>query len=204
MSETEAILIKRCQSGCQESLDLLYRKYHLAVLQVARGVMGNESDAEDAVQEIFTRVLNRIGQFRYEAPFASWLRVLAVNVCRDMLRKKNRHPTESLEELSASGEVKINTQASSISQEEELIMKELLENLHEKISLLKKQHQRLIILRYIDGLSYKKIAELLGCSQAQVKSRLHQARKRLRRVCRDLRAERVTGGRKRGRFEQYV
>lgn len=192
MNETEAVLIKRCQSGCQESFGLLYRQYHPAVLHVTRKVMGNEQDAEDAVQEVFARVLGRIGQFRYEASFASWLRVLAVNVCRDMLRKKNRHPTESLEALNADGAVKINTGALSISQEEELIMKELLENLQEKISLLKKQHQRLITLRYIDGLSYKKIAKLVGCSQAQVKSRLHQARKRLRRVCQNLKDERGT------------
>jgi len=192
MNETEAVLIKRCQSGCQESFDLLYRQYHPTVLHVTRKVMGNEQDAEDAVQEVFARVLSRIGQFRYEASFASWLRVLAVNVCRDMLRKKNRHPTESLEVLNADGAVKIHTRSLSISQEEELIMKELLENLQEKISLLKKQHQRLITLRYIDGLSYKKIAELVGCSQAQVKSRLHQARKRLRRVCQDLKDERGT------------
>ena len=192
MNETEAILIKRCQSGCRESFDLLYRRYHPAVFQVARSVMGNEPDAEDAVQEIFARVLGRIGQFRYEASFASWLRVLATNVCRDMLRKKNRHPTESLEDLNANGEVRIDTRISSISQEEELIMKELLENLQEKISLLKKQHQRLIILRYIDGLSYEKISELVGCSQAQVKSRLHQARKRLRRVCQSMRTEQGT------------
>ena len=192
MNETEAVLIKRCQSGCQESFDLLYRQYHPAILHVTRKVMGNEQDAEDAVQEVFARVLSRISQFRYEASFASWLRVLAVNVCRDMLRKKNRHPTESLEALNAGGEVKVNTGTLSISQEEELIMKELLENLQEKISLLKKQHQRLITLRYIDGLSYKKIAELVGCSQAQVKSRLHQARKRLRRVCQNLKDERGT------------
>lgn len=197
MDEAEAILIKRCQSGCQESFDLLYRKYRPAALQVARSVMGNEPDAEDAVQEIFARVLGRIGQFRYEASFASWLKVLAVNVCRDMLRKKNRHPTESLEALNANGEARINTRTSSISQEEELIMKELLENLQEKIGLLKKQHQRLIVLRYIDGLSYKKIAELLGCSQSQVKSRLHQARKKLRRVCQNLRTDRETPPRSR-------
>ena len=192
MNETEAILIKRCQSGCPESFDLLYRNYHSSVLQVARKIMTNEQDAEDAVQEIFTRVLSRIGQFRYEASFSSWLRVLATNVCRDMLRKKNRHPIESLEYLCADGDTKITPAASSISQEEELIMKELLEDLQEKISRLKKQHQKLIILRYIDGLSYKRIAELVGCSQAQVKSRLHQARKKLRRVCQDLR-ERQTG-----------
>jgi len=190
MNETEAVLVKRCQSGCQESFDLLYRQYHPVILHVTRKIMGNEQDAEDAVQEVFARVLGRISQFRYEASFASWLRVLAVNVCRDMLRKKNRHPTESLEALNAGGEVKVNTRTLSISQEEELIMKELLENLQEKISLLKKQHQRLITLRYIDGLSYKRIAELVDCSQAQVKSRLHQARKRLRRVCQNLKDER--------------
>ena len=189
MNESEANLIRQCQSGSRESFGLLYRKYRPAVLQVSRKVMGNEADAEDAVQEIFARLLGRIGQFRYEASFASWLRVLAVNVCRDMLRKRNRHPTESLEGMGLNDEARIDKGTSSISQEEELIMKELLENLHEKISLLKSQHQRLIILRYIDGLSYSKIANLLGCSPAQVKSRLHQARKRLRRVCQSLRSE---------------
>jgi RNA polymerase sigma-70 factor (ECF subfamily) len=187
MNEDEAILIKQCQSGRRESFDLLYRKYHSTVLQVARKVMANEQDAEDAVQEVFERVLDRIEQFRYEASFASWLRVLAMNVCRDMLRKKSRHPTESLENLSANGELKMTQEESSLSQEEELIMNELLDNLQEKISLLSKQHQRLIILRYIDGLSYRKIAELVGCSPSQVKSRLHQARKKLRRVCQSLR-----------------
>ena len=189
MNETEANLIKQCQSGCRESFGLLYRKYRPAVLQVSRKVMGNEADAEDAVQEIFARLLGRIDQFRYEASFASWLRVLAVNVCRDMLRKKSRHPTESLEDAGVNNEARMDRRISTISQEEELIMKELLENLHEKISLLKSQHQRLIILRYIDGLSYSKIANILGCSPAQVKSRLHQARKRLRRVCQSLRSE---------------
>jgi len=192
MNESEIILIKRCQSGCRESFDWLYKKYHSTVLQVARKLMLNEQDAEDAVQEVFTRVMDKIGQFRYEASFSSWLRVLATNVCRDMLRKKGRHPTESYEDLFADGQV--TAKASSISQDEELIMKELLENLQEKIRLLKKQHQRLIILRYIDGLSYRKIAELMGCSQSQVKSRLHQARKRLRRVCQSLREREIPPG----------
>jgi RNA polymerase sigma-70 factor (ECF subfamily) len=185
MDENEAILIRQCQSGCRESFDLLYRKYHSTALQIARRIMGNDHDAE----EIFARVLDRINQFRHEASFSSWLRVLATNVCRDMLRKRNRHPTESFENLYAVGEAKIGMKVSSVSQEEELIMKELLENLQEKISRLREGHQKLIVLRYIDGLSYKKIAQLLGCSQSQVKSRLHQARKRLRRACQNLRAE---------------
>ena len=193
MNEDEAILIRRCQSGCRESFDLLYRKYHPTVMQVSRKIMGNEQDAQDAAQEVFARILDRIGQFRHEASFSSWLRVLAINVCRDILRKRNRHPMESFEELYAAGKAGIGVKASSVSQEEELIMKELLENLQEKISCLKKEHQRLIILRYVDGLSYKKIAQLLDCSQSQVKSRLHQARKKLRRACQSLKAEQETG-----------
>lgn len=151
--------------------------------------MKNDQDAEDAVQEIFERVLIRIGQFRYESSFSAWLRVLATNVCRDMLRKKVRHPTESLENLYAVDETKIEINTAPVSQEEELIMKELLENLRDKISRLKEEHQKLIIFRYIDGLSYKKIAQLLDCSEAQVKSRLHQARKRLRRACQSIKIE---------------
>lgn len=189
MDENEYILIRQCQSGCRESFDLLYRKYHWVIIQVARKLMGNEQDAEDAAQEVFARVLNRIGQFRYEASFSSWLRVLATNVCRDILRKKNRYVTESFEDIHPTEKAEIEVRILSVSQEEELIMKELLENLQEKISLLKKEHQRLITLRYIDGLSHKKIALLLGCSPAQVKSRLHQAREKLRHACRGFRAE---------------
>jgi len=188
MDKNEAILIKQCQSGCRESFGLLYRKYHSTVLRIARRIMGNEQDAEDAAQEVFARIMDRIGQFRHEASFSSWLRVLTANVCKDMLRKRNRHPMESFEDLSTTGEARIGMKASSVSQEEELIMKELLENLQEKIGLLKKEHQRLVILRYIDGLSYKKMAQLLNCSQTQVKSRLHQARRKLRRACQSLRA----------------
>ena len=189
MDKSEVDLIKRCQSGCREALDSLYREYRPNVLHIARKIMGNEQDAEDAVQEVFERVLDRIGQFRYEASFSSWLRVLAKNVCRDILRRKGRHPTQSLDSLCELNETEITAKSSSISQEEELIMKELLENLQEKIDRLKEKHRKLIILRYIDGLSYRKIAQLLGCSESQVKSRLHQARKKLRRTCQSLRAE---------------
>lgn len=189
MDEHEVVLIKQCQAGCQKSFDLLYRKYHSMVFQICRKIMGNEQDAEDAAQEIFTRILDRIGQFRHEASFSSWLRVLATNVCRDMLRKRSRHPRESFEDISAANEAEIGMRVSAISQEEELIMKELLENLQEKIDRLKEKHQKLITLRYIDGLSYRKIAQLLECSEAQVKSRLHQARRNLRRACQNLRTE---------------
>ena len=135
MNKSEVDLIKRCQSGSREAFDSLYREYHPMVLHIARKIMGNEQDAEDAVQEVFERVLDRIGQFRYEASFSSWLRVLAKNVCRDILRKKGRHPTESLDNLCEFDETGITAKRYSISQEEELIMKELLENLHEKLLL---------------------------------------------------------------------
>ena len=151
--------------------------------------MKNEQDAEDAVQEIFSRVLLRIGQFRHEASFSVWLRVLSANVCKDMLRKKNRHPTEPLDDLCAADKMKMESNRLSVSQEEELIMKELLENLQAKISRLKEDHQKLIILRYIDGLSYRKMAQLLDCSESQVKSRLHQARKKLRFACQSMKIE---------------
>ena len=116
MDENEVILIKQCQSGCRESFDLLYLKYRSTVLQIARKIMGNEQDAEDAVQEIFARVLDRIGQFRHEASFSSWLRVLATNVCRDILRKRNRHPMESFEDLRTADIAEVSEKVSSVSQ----------------------------------------------------------------------------------------
>jgi len=182
MVEDEAILIKQCQSGRKETFDALYRKYHKMVLQIARDMMGSEQDAEDVIQEVFMRVLTRIHQFRHESSFSSWVRAIAINACRDMLRSKNRHPADSFEDLIETGKANVSERLSII-QEEELIMNELLENVYENISCLRKDYQKLIILRYIDGLSYEKIAQLLGYTQSLVKSRLHQARKELRRIC---------------------
>jgi RNA polymerase sigma-70 factor (ECF subfamily) len=180
MNDSGTALIRKCQSGCQESFNQLYQRYHLMVLKVAREIMGNEHDAEDALQEIFMRIFTRISQFRYESSFSSWVRSIAVNACKDMLRSRNRRPTEPLENL----EVEIIK--SSIRQDEELVMRELLENLQEKIGHLRKEYQKLIILRYIDGLSYQKIAQLLDCTPSLVKSRLYQARKELKRICQNL------------------
>lgn len=180
---SEAILIEQCQSGCQESLDLLYREYRPVVLKITRRFMKNEQDAEDAAQEVFIRVFARINQFRRDAPFSVWIRTLTANLCTDILRREKRRYTESLDQL---GEVKVSERILSVSHEEEVIMKELLENLEEKISHLKAEHQKLIILRYVDGLSYRKMAQLLGYSEELVKCRLHQARKNLRRICHDL------------------
>ena len=186
MLRSEAVIVKRCRSRCQGSFDLLYREYRPMILRVAQRIMGNRQDAEDAVQETFARVLTRIHQLHDEASFPWWIRVLSVNVCRDMLRKRNRHHTESYEELCATGRSPTRKEAASVSQDEELIMRELLEDLQRKIGRLKKEHQRVIILRYMDGLSYKKISQLLGCSESLVKSRLHRALKNLRRICKDL------------------
>ena len=182
---SEATLIEQCQSGCQESLDLLYREYRPVVLKITRRFMGNEQDAEDAAQEVFIRVFARINQFRRDAPFSVWIRTLTANLCTDILRREKRRYTESLDQLYSAGEGWVCERVLSVSQEEELIMKELLENLEEKISHLKEEHQKLIILRYIDGLSYRKMAQLLGYSEGLVKCRLHQARKNLRRICHD-------------------
>ncbi len=158
MPRDAAVIVKGCRSGHQKSFDLLYRQYHPVILRVAQGIMGNRQDAEDAVQEIFIRVLTRIDQLQDEASLSWWIRALAVNVCRDMLRKRNRRHTESYEELCATGRTAIDNEALSISQDEELIMRELLDDLQRKIGCLKKEHQKLITLRYIDGLSYRKIA----------------------------------------------
>jgi len=180
MNDSGIALIKKCQSGCQESFDQLYQRYYLMVLKVTREIMGNEHDAEDAFQEIFMRIFTKIGQFRHESSFSSWVRSIAVNACKDMLRSRSRRTTEPLESLEV-GIIK-----SSIRQDEELIMNELLGNLQEKIGCLRKEYQKLIILRYIDGLSYQKIAQLLDCTPSLVKSRLHQARKELKRICQNL------------------
>jgi len=185
MSEDEIAYIKQCQSGDKETFDILYRRYRGIVMKIAREMMGSESEVEDVVQEVFTRAFAKIKQFRHESSLSSWLGAIAINTCKDILRSRSCHPTDSLDSMVEDGKLNVSKDL-SVTQEEELIMNELLENVQEKISHLRRDYQKLIVLRYIDGLSYEKIAQLLGYSQSLVKSRLHQARRELCRICKSL------------------
>src|SRR5262245_5103553 len=83
-------VIAACQQGDREALRLLFEAYKDRVYSIAMYSLGDEQVASDVTQQVFLKLMTRIGQFRGDAEFATWLYRLVVNVCRDELRKQRR------------------------------------------------------------------------------------------------------------------
>ncbi|PAB61399.1 RNA polymerase subunit sigma-24 [Anaeromicrobium sediminis] len=185
--DIEKSLIKKCQSGDVESFELLIKDYEKRAFNIAYRMLGNVEDANDATQEAFIKIYKHINKFKGDSSFSTWLYRIVTNTCLDILRKnKNKktlsydNPTET-EEGTIKREFvdhKTNTEKTV---EREMVKKEL----HECINSLGDSHKTAIILRDINGFSYKEIAHILSCSEGTVKSKINRARKNLKNLLED-------------------
>jgi len=157
-----------------ERFERLFREYRGRVFAFALRFTGNREDALDLTQDVFLKVytaLERNGIQRESA----WIYRIATNTCIDWLRRRRR------EGLRCGMEVEILD-----SRWEESKEKEARDLLKEALKSLSPTHRRVILLRWLKGLSYREIAEKMGCSLGTVMSRLHYARKYLRHYLKTL------------------
>lgn len=185
----DAGVIKACQQGDREAFRLLFEAYKDRVFSIARYSLGDEAAADDVTQQIFVKLITRIGQFRGDSEFTTWLYRLVINSCLDERRKRRRFlPVSEFEPLQP---MSANT-ANQRSPETGYARREVAESVREAIGGLKPKMRLPILLKYIEGLSYEEIAEALGCSKGTVASRLNRAHKALAKRLVHLRDEFVS------------
>ena len=171
----DAELVRLCQKGDMAAFEQLFHRHQDRIYSVASKMMNNQEDAMDLTQEIFLRAYQKIGKFNFSSAFSTWLYKLATNLCIDELRKRKRSAnTTPLEEAVL--------EADSDTPEEHAIERDRQRQVWDAINSLKEKERAIIILKDIEGLSYKEIAEVFKCSLGRVKSRLHEARQNLRSV----------------------
>ncbi|MCM3871702.1 MAG: sigma-70 family RNA polymerase sigma factor [Pyrinomonadaceae bacterium] len=166
-------VIKDCQQGDREAFRLLFEAYKDRVFSIAvYSFHGDQSAAGDVTQQIFLKLMTSIGQFRGESQFATWLHRLVVNTCIDEQRRRKRHiGLEDAVGLHSTGERK---QA-----ERRYERQELADSVKAAIGELKPKFRMPVLLKYVEGLSYEEIADVLGCSKGTVASRLNRGHKQL-------------------------
>jgi RNA polymerase sigma-70 factor (ECF subfamily) len=171
----DAELVRLCQDGDMAAFEQLFHKYQERVYSTALRMMNNQDDAMDLTQDIFLRAYQNIGKFRFTSAFSTWLYRLAVNLCIDELRKRKKigNPVPLEEALSESD---------GDTPEDNVISSDTERQVWKAINSLKEKDRAIIVLRDIEGLSYKEIAEVLKCSLGRVKSRIHEARQRLKMI----------------------
>lgn len=180
----EPILISKIKKGDNEAFSELVKAYEKKSLNFAYRMLKNLTDAEDATQEAFLKVFDKIHTFHGKSSFSTWFYTILSNICLDMLRKKARRgDTVSINQTTNDNkdfELQIEDTADSpYKQLQKKDAHKLLENALSKIS---DEHRAVIILRDINGLDYEEISKILNISLGTVKSRISRARLSLRKI----------------------
>ena len=173
----ERKLVELAREGREDAYADLVRAYRSKVFSMAYGFTGNRESADDLTQEIFLKAYLALPKFRFGSEFGTWLYRVALNHVRDFLRKKGRVKEVSLEEI---GEISVSDDGvgKREKEREEERMKRLL---HAHVETLPAKYRIVLTLRDIQGLPYDEISRVLKVSPGTVDSRIHRARKMLRK-----------------------
>jgi RNA polymerase sigma-70 factor (ECF subfamily) len=180
----EAQLLARLLRGENEVFEQLVRQYGGRLLAVARRLLGNEHDAQDAVQEAFLSAFKAIGQFTGTAKLSTWLHRIVVNAALMKLRSRRRKPEDSIEELlprfDTQGEWASRVTSWETPSDVLLQRQETRAMVRLCIDRLPETYRTMLLLRDIEELETEETATLLGITPNAVKIRLHRARQALR------------------------
>ncbi|HKR00828.1 MAG TPA: sigma-70 family RNA polymerase sigma factor [Pyrinomonadaceae bacterium] len=168
-------VIEACQRGDREAFRLLFETYQDKVYSISLYYFkGDETSAKDITQQVFLKLMTKIEQFRRDAEFTTWLYRLVVNACMDEQRRHRRFlPFGDGFEMTGHGDKR--------TQEDRYASVEIADSVKSAIGELKPKLRLPILLKYVEGLSYDEMAEVLNCSKGTIASRLNRGHKILAR-----------------------
>jgi RNA polymerase sigma-70 factor (ECF subfamily) len=185
----EADLIERAKQGDAWAFQALYDKHKRRVYSLCLRMTSNTAEAEDLAQEAFLQLYRKIGTFRGESAFSTWLHRLSVNVVLMHLRKKSL-PVVSLDETTSGGEE--DTPKKDFGAQD-LALSGSIDRLQlqRAVADLPPGYRTIFVLHDVEGYEHNEIANIMGCSIGNSKSQLHKARMKLREMLKRNRAEKA-------------
>jgi RNA polymerase sigma-70 factor (ECF subfamily) len=181
--DPDAELMLRLKGGEDAALDALMARWQAPLARHLYRHLGNQAEALDLAQETFVRLYEARARYQPDRKFSTWLFAIAMNLCRNLLRWRSRHPVVPLDE--AGGDEGVpwevpmaeNLQPSPA---DELARRELVQAVREAVLGLPEALRAPLLLAEYEGMSHREIAEVLNCSEKAVETRLYRARRELR------------------------
>ena len=178
----EQDLLAECRNGDREAFESLYVQNQKRVYSVALNFFGGDEElAKDITQQVFLKIFYKIGEFRAESEFTTWLYRITVNACLDEQRKTRRFV--SIEDFLGV------FRSARRTQDETIFRGEISGEVQKALATLKTKFRLPILLKYVEGLSYEEIAGVLDCSMGTVASRLNRGHKMLAQKLGHLKSE---------------
>ena len=176
-------IIESLKNGNVDALKFIMDLYQNNIFNIAYRMTGSYEDAVEVTQDVFFNFFRYIKNFRGKSSLLTYIYRIALNMSKDrikILSRRKSRLTFSIDEENLDTKKTMDLVDSNPGPEKQLQEKELLETLEDKLQGLSVEHKQIIIMRYIDELSYEEIAKILNCSIGTVKSRLNRARSELK------------------------
>jgi RNA polymerase sigma-70 factor (ECF subfamily) len=182
-------LVELIKNGDRPAFRLIVQRYQQRVYSIAFGMVRNEDDAMDVAQEAFLKVHRYIDRFQGNSNFYTWLYRIVVNLCIDHIRKSKKARIvdydDTLNHKDGAEQSEGAVMGSGFKDPlRALANHELGDEISKAIDALSPKHREVILLREVEGQSYREIADLMEISVGTVMSRLHHARNNLQRSLR--------------------
>ncbi len=170
-------LVAQAQQKDYKAFEELVKRYEGKIYGHTVRLLGNREDAEDVLQETFLNVFRSLDRFRGDSSFSTWIYRIATNNALMRLRKLSHGERELNDELPPPESMKRQALASHILDPKDAFLeKEMLRELDKAVEKLPEKYRTIFLLRDVEEFPTDKTAQVLGISEAAVKSRLHRAR----------------------------
>jgi RNA polymerase sigma-70 factor (ECF subfamily) len=182
--ETDEALMLRVGRGDGAAFNEIVRRYSKRMVNLAYQITGDRDQAEDLAQETFFRAYRSAGRYTEIAKFSTWLYTIAINLCRNELRRRKFKPfsLEEMAEREDEGKLRIDIADESNKPDGNLERKETTQLVRKAIAEVPAKFRTALVLRDIQGMSYEEIGAILKLPEGTVKSRINRGRLRVREI----------------------
>lgn len=195
-AEEDRELIKRAQRGDQAAFRSLVDRHQRRAFTIAMGLVRDENDARELVQDAFLRVYKGLNAFQGNSSFFTWLYRIITNLSIDLMRKPGRRDAELLDgqqTIDEEADFPLISRIDGADPLDVMRRQEIAARIRAALDDLPPYHRGVILMREVEGMSYEEMAQAMGVSKGTIMSRLFHARQKLQRALADCYAEEPGG-----------